>query len=115
MIKCVSDECLFRDMMSDIAVLTESKDKVENCIIAIEELSELQKGITKALRYPGTDPEYLVEEIADVLISIRILQNVFSITDGQITDELLRKMQKNLARTVEEMKACREELQRIKE
>lgn len=107
MIKCVSDECLFRDMMSDIAVLTESKDKVENCIIAIEELSELQKEITKGLRYPGSDPEHLIEEIADVLISIGIIQSIFGITDDQITDELLRKMQKNLARRVEEMKACR--------
>lgn len=45
-------------------------------IVAIEELSELQKEITKVLRGTG-DPEHLAEEIADALIMIDQLMIIF--------------------------------------
>ena len=52
-------------------------------IVAIEELSELQKEICKAIRYENRDfdKEHVAEEIADVLIMAEQLQRIFGIGD----------------------------------
>lgn len=52
----------------------------QQMIVAIEELAELQKEITKMLRGTG-DPEHLAEETADVLIMIDQLMIIFGNTE----------------------------------
>lgn len=49
-----------------------------NMVLAVEELSELQKAIIKYLR-GGEDKIAIVEEMADVLISIMSVQDVLKI------------------------------------
>lgn len=46
------------------------------CIVAIEELSELEKELCKALR-DGGNTDHLAEEIADVLIMLEQLIAIF--------------------------------------
>ena len=50
------------------------------CIVAIEELSELQKELTKYLRGEG-NREHIAEEIADALIMIEQIIEIFGISE----------------------------------
>ena len=52
-------------------------------IVAIEELSELQKELTKHLRGKG-DRCYIAEEMADVLIVVEQMRELFDITDLEL-------------------------------
>ena len=54
-----------------------------NIIIVIEELSELTKELTKALRDKGSVVG-IVEELADVSLSIDYIKEVFDITDKEL-------------------------------
>lgn len=49
-------------------------------IVALEELSELQKEITKALR-GNPNPMHLAEEVADAAIMLEQVQQIFHIKD----------------------------------
>lgn len=75
------------------------------CIVAMEECSELQKAISKALRYEQGDRfvadnqrENLIEEIADVLICIDQLKFMFSIEQSEIEDMKESKEKRTLER-----------------
>ena len=54
-----------------------------NIIIVIEELSELTKELTKALRDKGSVVG-IVEELADVSLGIDYIKEVFDITDKEL-------------------------------
>ena len=54
-----------------------------NIIIVIEELSELTKELTKALRDKGSIVG-IVEELADVSLGIDYIKEVFDITDKEL-------------------------------
>ena len=54
-----------------------------NIIIVIEELSELTKELTKALRDKGSVVG-IVEELADVSLGINYIKEVFDITDKEL-------------------------------
>lgn len=69
-------------------------------IVAIEELSELQKEITKALR-GSPNYENLKEEIADVYIMLEQLCIIYDISDGALTDEMTYKLIRLLHRMKE--------------
>ena len=56
---------------------------IEDLVVATEELSELQKEITKILRDQG-DLNHLTEEIADVEIVIKKLKDMFNISETRI-------------------------------
>ena len=58
-------------------------------IVAIEELSELQKELTKWLRGKGTR-EGLMEEMADVFIMLNQLELIF----GNPTEEEIAKLER---------------------
>ena len=54
-----------------------------NIIIVIEELSELTKELTKALRDKGSVVG-IVEELADVSLGIDYIKEIFDITDKEL-------------------------------
>ena len=66
-------------------------------VVCMEELSELSQAISKEIR--GKDNRSnLVEEMADVLICIEILKQVFEITDEDIDSWIKYKQERNLFR-----------------
>lgn len=66
-------------------------------VVCMEELSELTQAISKEIR--GKDNRNnLVEEMADVLIGIEILKQVFEITDEDIDSWIKYKQERNLFR-----------------
>lgn len=68
-------------------------------VIAMEELSELQKEISKCIRDKGNKVA-LIEEMADVLIMIEQLKLIHNITEDDLDKEICIK----LARTNERIK-----------
>lgn len=67
--------------------------KVTQCIVAMEELSELQKEISKALR-GKSNSDNLAEEIADVTIMIMQLQLIFGIKDEEVCEQISYKVKR---------------------
>lgn len=72
-------------------------------LVAVEELSELQKAITKLIRYPEGSTktlEYkglrsnLVEEMADVLIVMDQMKYYYGISDDEINDVIQSKQER---------------------
>ena len=61
-------------------------------IVALEEMSELQKEITKALR-GDLNPMHLAEEVADATIMLEQLRQIFN-----INEEVCDMMDKKIAR-----------------
>lgn len=71
-------------------------------LVAVEELSELQKAITKLIRYPEKSTkllEYkglrsnLVEEMADVLIIMDQMKYYYGVSDDEINDIIQAKQE----------------------
>ncbi len=66
-------------------------------IITIEECSELQKALTKSLRgcdfhiEDGSNRDSVIEEIAHVLISIKVLCASANIHPGDVMNEIFKK------------------------
>ncbi len=54
-----------------------------NLIIAMEELSELSRELSKRLRGKG-DPYRILEELADVQLAIYYVQEICGISDGEL-------------------------------
>lgn len=59
--------------------------KTMQTVVAIEEMSELQKELTKYIRGLG-NREHLKEEVADVLIMITQIQIMFALPDEEIKE-----------------------------
>lgn len=59
--------------------------KVMQTVVAIEELSELQKELSKFIRGKG-NRDNLIEEVADVLIMITQIQIMFALPDDEIKE-----------------------------
>ena len=66
-------------------------------IVAIEELSELQKALCKYLRN-GELTYNLLEEMADVYIMLEQLKIIFNIDLPEIFDEMNRKLERTKER-----------------
>lgn len=79
-------------------------------VVAIEEMAELQKELTKILRDEGKRTR-LVEELADVEIMLYQLKRIFEITD----DELFKVKSKKAIRTLEAMFEERKENEDIQD
>lgn len=71
-------------------------------IVAIEELSELQKEICKVLRNSG-NIDHFAEEIADATIMLEQLRYFFGINDQvcEIMDSKIRRLEKKLGKHTE--------------
>ena len=72
--------------------------KAMQTVVAIEEMSELQKELTKFIRGKG-NRDNLIEEVADVLVMITQIQIMYHIPD----DEVERIMHLKLNRLKERM------------
>ena len=72
--------------------------KAMQTVVAIEEMSELQKELTKFIRGKG-NRDNLIEEVADVLVMITQIQLMYHIPD----DEVERIMHLKLNRLKERM------------
>ena len=81
--------------------LRTAKSREMNCIMAIEEMAELTKEVTKLARGYARKREWLIEEIADVEISLAILMDEFDVSRGEVDEEVGRKMNRNLKRMKE--------------
>lgn len=89
------------DMMSNIQALNlKNTKKSEIYIIAMEELSELQKEISKELRGQG-DRDGILEELADVLIVCGNVVNLQEITDNELRTATSIKLDRILKNLVE--------------
>lgn len=72
----------------------------QQLIVAIEELSELQKEITKALRGKKNE-EAIIEEMADVSIMLEQLFWIFKIQETKVMQKVKEKNER-LANLIEE-------------
>lgn len=81
----------------NIKILLNSETNIKNKAIIIEELSELQKVITKDIRNKF-NKEDLLEEMADVFIVLHMAKQLYSISDEELSDSLDKKMERNLKR-----------------
>ena len=82
-----------------IADSIEYYGKKTQSTVCMEECAELIQAISKELR-GKSDRMHLAEEIADVLICIEILKQIYGITDGLILDWIKSKQ----TRMVDRMK-----------
>lgn len=68
-------------------------------ITCMEECAELIQAISKQKRNKSSEnKEHLTEEIADVLICIKLLQSIYDIPDGHIADWIISKQARMLER-----------------
>lgn len=71
----------------------EKNGKNIQCVVAMEEMSELQKEMSKAIR--GKDNrENIIEEIADVEIMIKQIMRMFEITPHEVNDQVKKKIKR---------------------
>lgn len=66
-------------------------------VVCMEELSELTQAISKEIRGKG-NRDNIIEKMADALICIEILKQVFEITDEDIDSWIKYKQERNLFR-----------------
>lgn len=89
------------NMMSNIQALhLKNTKKSEIYIVAMEELSELQKEISKELRGQG-DRDGILEELADVMIVCGNIMNLQKITDAELRAATAVKLDRILSKLVE--------------
>ncbi len=62
-------------------------------IVAIEELSELQKELTKMLRGKG-DHQHLVEEFIDVVICLSEVEQMYNLRKGELNSMYQAKIER---------------------
>ncbi len=69
-------------------------------VVHMEECAELIQAISKKMRYPADKDVHanLVEEIADVIICISQLQEIYEINDEMIADIIERKQIRQINR-----------------
>lgn len=73
-------------------VIDQNGHKMQS-VIAIEEMAELQKELTKMIRNKG-DHEHLVEEVADVMICIRQIREMYNIKDEELQNMINCKLKR---------------------
>ena len=71
------------DKLIESSAPIEVKRGIRNLIIGMEELSELQKELSKAIR-GKIDRVGLIEEIIDVEHTINVIKNVFQISNQEL-------------------------------
>lgn len=93
------------NMMSNILALDlKNTKKNEIYIVAMEELSELQKEISKELRGQG-DRDGILEELADAMIVCGNIMNLQEITDNELRTAVSIKLDRILGNLVEKENA----------
>ena len=72
-------------------------------VVCMEELSELSQAISKEIRGVG-DRSNLVEEMADVIICLEILKQIFAVTNVELEEWVKFKQGRTLKRIKYEKK-----------
>lgn len=70
----------------------------QHIIICIEECSELQQTLTKLIRGKTEDKMHILEEMADVTLAIKYLQNNLKISDEELNKAICVKAKRNYDR-----------------
>lgn len=70
----------------------------QHAIICIEECSELQQTLTKLIRGKTEDKMHILEEMADVILAIKYLQNKLNISDEELNKAICVKAERNYDR-----------------
>lgn len=70
----------------------------QHIIICIEECSELQQTLTKLIRGKTEDKMHILEEMADVTLAIKYLQNNLNISDEELNKAICVKAKRNYDR-----------------
>lgn len=83
-----------KELYARIENIAEQNGQRQIFVLAMEEMSELIKELSKAIRGEG-DVDNIIEEIADVEIMINQICANLEITD----EELLREIEKKISRT----------------
>jgi len=77
-----------------------SKQQDETAVIAMEEMAELIQVLSKAMRFgytPGDTGRRLVQEMGDVKLLLKLLQNTFGIEDEELHIAMENKKSKLMA------------------
>lgn len=85
------------DNQESVYVKLIEKYKDKQLIVAVEELSELQKELCKALR-GNINKENIIEELADVLIMLDQVKIYFSITSNEVKEIIDKKIERTKER-----------------
>lgn len=85
------------DNQESIYVKLIEKYKDKQLIVAIEELSELQKELCKTLR-GNINKENIIEELADVYIMLDQIKIYFSITSNEVEEMIDKKIERTKER-----------------
>lgn len=94
---------LSRDELACIRETIEYHGCVYQSMLAVEEMSELQKELIKSYR-GKLDIGKLTEELADVIIMLRQVQEVYAITDEELIDVINLKCRRTNRRIEDEKK-----------
>ncbi len=111
------EEEFFNDVIYDTLQLN---DYDLQCFVACEELAELIQAISKTQRLGSSDAEnffvdyckfieeQLTGEIADVYIMLAQLLRIFNISDSQIKEKIIKKLERQADRNkkAEDLKKC---------
>ena len=88
----------------DIRKLIEAHGKRETITICMEEAAEYIQALSKMLRITGWETEYqqrraaLIEETADVLISLTMSNAIYNLSIEEVVEAAHQKMIRNLKR-----------------
>ena len=85
------------DNQESVYVKLIEKYKDKQLIVAIEELSELQKELCKNLR-GNINKENIIEELADVYIMLDQIKVYFSITCNEVKEMIDKKIERTKER-----------------
>ena len=85
------------DNQESVYVKLIEKYKDKQLIVAIEELSELQKELCKTLR-GNINKENIIEELADVYIMLDQIKIYFSITCNEVKEMIDKKIERTKER-----------------
>ena len=94
---------VINDDKSIIYMSIKHHDEGMQSAVRTEELSELSQAISKEIRGIG-DRSNLVEEMADVIICLEILKQIFAVTNVEIEEWVKFKQGRNLKRMKYEKK-----------
>lgn len=98
-----------KETMNNIQVLhIANTDDKEIYIVAMEEMAELQKEVSKQLRGLG-DRDGILEEIADVTIVLGNLMSLQGITEDELKRAVEVKLERILAKTANTEKEASDE------
>ena len=91
-------------MESELKQIIDFYGKELQTIVAIEEMAELTKVLSKVYRHKGAstkDIQAIEEEMADVLLMLKQLQIIYGITDEALNAEIEFKTYRTLERIKE--------------